>query len=274
MSRFSASWLALREAYDHRATATAPLFAIRAALADRRPLRALDLGAGSGAAIRLLAPLLPKPQEWLAVECDPTLVAEGRRRCAESLPAGVRVRWKGDDLARTDTLSRLLHRPVDLVSASALLDLVSRSWLAELVAILAASRTLLWTRLTFDGRIHFFPPDPFDRRLVALLCAHQRRDKGFGPAVGPEAVTTLAELLAPLAGRMVTASSDWRLGPRDRAIQEILFDLWAEAAASMAPQEAEAITGWRHRRLTHLRAGRSHLTVGHRDLAWLPGSAA
>lgn len=271
---FSAAWLDLREPYDRAATAREPLAAVRAALAAREGLRAVDLGAGTGAAIRTIAPLLPRPQHWIAVERDPELVAEGKRRLAAGLPAGVRVEWREIDLATPEGLARAVPEGTHLVAASALFDLVSGSWLEALAGLLAARGAILWSRLTVDGRIGFDPPDPFDPRVVELFRAHQRTDKGFGPALGPEAPEVLRKLLAPLPGRIVEAASDWELGPADVALQEELIPGFAQAAAEMAPGETAAVGAWRQRRRTHLARGRSHLRVGHRDLARIPPPVA
>jgi hypothetical protein len=54
-------------------------------------------------------------------------------------------------------------------------------------------------------------------------------------------------------------------------LQRRIIDGWAEAAAAIAPEQAELVQGWRARRLAHVEAGRSRLIVGHKDLAaWLP----
>lgn len=271
---FSVAWLDRREPYDRAATAPAVLAAVGAALAGRSPIRAVDLGAGTGAAIRTIAPLLPVPQHWLAIEREGELGAAGRERLQGALPNGVEVAWRQLDLAAPGGLARAVPAEVDLISAAALFDLVSRSWLQGLVDLLVARRAVLWSRLTVDGRIGFDPPDPFDARVVALFRAHQRTDKGFGPALGPEAPEVLRQLLAPLPGRIVEATSDWRLGPGDRALQQELVIGLAQAAAAMAPAEAAAMAGWQARRLAHLAQGRSFLCIGHCDLAWLPPSVA
>lgn len=269
---FSAAWLDRREPYDRAATARQVLAAVGAALAGRSPIRAVDLGAGTGAAIRTIAPELPVPQHWLAIEREAELVAAGRGRLAGALPPGVEVEWRQLDLAAPGGLARAVPAEVDLVSAAALFDLVSRSWLRTLVDLLVARHAVLWSRLTVDGRIAFAPPDPFDARVVALFHSHQRTDKGFGAALGPAAARVLRQLLASHLGRIIVAASDWRLGPGDGALQRELIAGLAQAAAAMAPAEAVAIAGWQKRRLAHLAEGRSTLCVGHCDLAWLPPS--
>lgn len=266
MSAFSAAWLSLREPADARAAAA--VLAVRLRRQLRPPLHILDLGAGTGALLRQLAPRLPRPQLWRLVERDPALVAAGRRRLAR-LPSGVRAVWVEADLRAG--LGPHLEPPPQLITASALLDLVSEAWLAELAAALRAlGGTAFYARLTFDGRIRFAPPHPWDARIARLLCAHQRRDKGFGPALGPRAWLWLAHHLPGLC----TVSSPWRLGPEAGELQRRLIRAWARAAAEQAPGEGDGIAAWCRFRLRALARGEGRLWVGHRDQLWLPRSGA
>src|SRR3954469_19825963 len=116
------SWLALREQADSAARSVELTRAVGAALREERPLRILDLGGGTGSNVRYLSPRLPVPQQWLVVDRDPDLLAQ--------VPApGVH--------RHVDTLCRNLGSLDDpslfsgrhLVTSSALLDLVSDSWL-------------------------------------------------------------------------------------------------------------------------------------------------
>jgi hypothetical protein len=195
------------------------------------------------------------------VENDPSLVTVGTSRC----PGATYLRA---DL-RHD-LDRVLAGPLDLVTASALIDLVSGVWLERLVAGVAARRCALFLALTYDGSIELGPADPFDGRLVELVNRHQRRDKGFGPALGPAASAVLVGLLSGLAGEIRRGASPWPLTASDVALQRALVSGWADAAAEVAPDEGPAIAGWRDRRLGWITEGRSSMRVGHEDLLWLP----
>ena len=122
------------------------------------------------------------------------------------------------------------------------------------------------------------PPDPTDAAVAELVNRHQRTDKGFGPALGPDAVPALRRLLADAPGELLVERSDWRLGPGDREIQSALLAGYAEAAASISPSLAAEIAAWRDRRARLVAEGASGLTVGHLDLlfpaAAQPGSRA
>ena len=260
---FPAAWLALREPYDARAAADRLVDRLSAWVAPRGGPHVIDLGAGTGSTLRRLAPRLPAGQRWTLVEIDPVLIAAG-----EAELAGAAARYRRLDL-RTG-LEVLGDEPADLLTASALLDLVSAAWLERLVALRRDLDCALYASLTYDGGIGWRPPDPGDEEIREAVGRHQRTDKGFGPALGPDAAPMLQRLLVRTEGTIELARSDWRLGPADDGIQRALLDGYLEAAADAAPPRAEAFRDWRQRRLRHVEAGRSELTVGHLDLLYLP----
>jgi SAM-dependent methyltransferase len=269
---FSPDWLALREPYDAMAVDHGLLKALTAwALARPDGLRVVDLGAGTGANLRRLAPLLGPGQRWTLVEVDTALVAAG-----EAFPpvGDVEVRYRRLDLARD--LDRVGEDgPVDLLTASALLDLVSEDWSRRLAALRSRLGCALYASLTYDGRVAWSPEDPADSAAHAAVDRHQRTDKGFGPALGPTAVGTLGRLLGTAGGgRSRTAASDWRLGVDDTEIQRELLRGYASAAEAVEPRRADVFRAWRHRRQEQLLAGASELLVGHRDLLFLPATPA
>src|SRR5471032_2528549 len=77
MSEFAADWLRRREPFDADARDKELARRFDAALGSGRsvPRRIVDLGAGSGANFRALAPLLGGDQDWLLAENDPLLIA-------------------------------------------------------------------------------------------------------------------------------------------------------------------------------------------------------
>jgi hypothetical protein len=255
---FTADSLRLREPVDAAARA-AELAASFARPVETR-LRVIDLASGTGANMRYLAPRLGGAQEWLLIDHDPALLAA----------AGGTARTLTLDLARS--LETLPLEECDLVTASALLDLVSARWLERLAARCAAARVGVLFALTYDGRIEWSPSDPGDERVRSLVNRHQRTDKGFGPALGPNAAAAAAERFSELGYEVRTARSDWDLGPSDAALQLALLADWTRAAAEVAPEEKASLQDWAGRRRALLAIGRSRLRVGHVDIAgWLAG---
>lgn len=263
MESFSPDWLALREPADHAARASDVTAEVAARL-RRRPLtRALDLAGGAGSNIRYLLPRLPQIRHWTLVDHDVALLDVARR----TLQPLARAHHVVIEMRRLD-LTDLAALPLDgcaLVTSSALLDLVSASWMASLARRCRQARVDVLCTLSYDGRIACEPHEADDERVRALVNAHQRTDKGFGPAVGPDAVR-VAE--AAFAGwETLVSTSDWQLGPGTEALQRELVTGWAAAARAIAPDEADRIDAWRSRRVAHIDAGHSRIIVGHQDFA-------
>ncbi len=260
MSGFSAEWLALREPYDGKARSAAVREAALAAVAGLDPVAIVDLACGTGSTLRALAPLLPARQTWRLVDNDLSLLA----RAADSArPARAQATATSIDLARD--LEAALDGAVDLVTTAALLDLVSEAWLERLAVECAARRLPLYAALSYDGRIAFAPQDPLDAAIVAAVNAHQRGDKGFGPALGPQAAATAIARFEALGYAVRHDAADWVLGPDDRAMQTELIAGWAGAAREFGAPLFEEIAAWLTRRRAHLAAGRSSIRVGHVD---------
>src|SRR5436309_15876556 len=113
--------------------------------------------------------------------------------------------------------------------------------------------------------------DGHDDEVRQLVNAHQRRDKGFGDALGPTATDRAERILTNAGYHAERDRSDWVLESADeRELQRQLIEGWAGAATDVAPAQARAIQDWRSRRIAHVDAGRSRLIVGHEDiLGWM-----
>ncbi len=266
------SWLALREAADVAARSTALAQAIADALPGDRPLQVLDLATGTGSNVRYLADRLPSPQQWLVVDRDPGLLAEvpGRMRVwARASGCDLAVETRRADLGALADAGLFSGR--HLVTASALLDLVSESWLRTLATRCRETGAAALFALTYNGESRCLPADAEDETIRALVNRHQKTDKGLGgPAAGPDAAAFAARCFSAAGYHVRRESADWMLPPHARDLQRRLIEGWAEAAAEIAPERASSIGAWRDRRLAHVDSGSSHVVVCHEDLAaWL-----
>lgn len=280
---FDAGWLDLRAAADRaaRAPRLEALAAdwLRARAGGARTLRIIDLGSGSGANAVHLAPRLPGPQRWTLIDHDAGLLARAHPACAG-------LRTADGKAVSVDTLCRDLRLPAgaladaDLVCASAVLDLVDAAWLDALAAACAAAGCALLATLSVDGRWRFVDTagrtsgvDADDDFVRVAFNAHQRRDKGLGPALGPDAAAALAGRLRARAFTVESMPSPWRLDLGDPAharLAHALADGWRDAASAQCPQHGGRIAAWHARCVgARLRPGMV-LEVGHVDLLALP----
>lgn len=275
MSEFSAEWLSLREAADHRARSVPLREAVTARFGGLPDIHITDLGCGSGSNLRALAPHLGPVQHWRLVDHDAALLqaAEAALRAwadeAHTRPDGalelrsagrqVTVSFLQADLA--SDLDQVLDRPADLVTAAAFFDLVSVDWIARFVAASLARRRPLYTVLTYDGEEVWKPPHPADAAVLAAFHAHQARDKGFGPAAGPSAAQRLRAGFEAQGWRVDLARSPWRLDAGDGGLIRALAEGAAQAVGETGRLAPETLAGW----LASRRAARA-CEIGHVDL--------
>jgi hypothetical protein len=289
MTESLSTWLELREPADAVARSTALTRAAIAALGYHDRVTVLDLGSGTGSSVRYLAGYLPPQQRWLLVDRDPALLEEVRVRTSSwATVRGYQIGRDGDELTirsrrmdccietRCLDLGGLadpqLFADRQLVTASALLDLVSETWLSALASHCRASGATVLFALTYNGRFLCSPVEPEDDRIRELMNRHQRAsDKGFGAAAGPEAVECADRCFGAVGYHVRREASDWVLLPDTQELQRRLIAGWAHAAREIAPDQAAMVESWLARRLAHVEAHRSRITVCHEDFAaWLP----
>ena len=245
MSGFSPDWLTLREAADDRARNAD----LRRAFLDALPPSPaiIDLGSGTGSTARALG---IAGARWTLTDNDPALLAEAGRRVPGALIRQV-------DLAAD--LDAVLEPDADAITASALFDLVSEDWIGHLAR--AAGGRIVYAALTFDGTEAWTPDHPADLDIARAFDAHQRRDKGFGPATGPMGASVLARTLEAQGYTVTLAPAPWRLERhRDAALMDALAEGVA-AAAEEAGCDRQAARDWLSARRSATRC-----TVGHLDL--------
>jgi SAM-dependent methyltransferase len=257
LSGFSVQWLSTREPYDRAARNSAVLDGLAAAFAGASAVRVTDFGCGTGSTMRAVSPRLPARQSWRLVDNDGGLLDAARK----ATPPGANVTTVAIDLARDIEQA---FGACDLVATSALLDLVSATWLDRLVEHLVRLSRPLYAALSYDGMVALAPKTHYDEIVIAAVNRHQCTDKGFGPALGPDAAQIALERFRHAGFAVLEGRSDWQFGADDRDIQIEMLAGWADAAGEIGI-DPSIIEGWLQERRDHVRAGRSHMRVGHID---------
>lgn len=276
MSGFSPEWLDLREAADRRARNAEIANAVAARFALREELTVLDLGAGTGANLRAIATLLPKRQNWVLVDNDRSLTevathmlsrwADIARRDGNTL----HLSKDGSDIAVTfivadlaDAWAGLPEAGTHLVTASAFFDLVSEDYIGALARRVSTIGAAFYATLTYNGLERWIPHRPADNQVAANFHSHQMRDKGFGPAAGPLAATTLADAFRLNGYIVLEGESPWQLDRSDRMLIDELVRGHAIAATEAGGIDAKTIVGW-------INVPRTGAVVGHTDTFAVP----
>jgi trans-aconitate methyltransferase len=246
---FSQSWLGLREPADAAARA--------ADLVDLlpKPVHVVrDLGCGTGSMARWLAPRLETPQHWILADRDPKLL---HYATSHVRVPGVTVEGALSDVTAL-TVGDL--DGTDLVTCSALLDLLTESEIDALVAVLAsAGATALFT-LSVAGEVSFDPALPQDAAVASAFDAHQRRTVGERRLLGPDAPAYAVKAFEKAGATVVTRPSPWRLGAEHPALTAEWLRGWVGAARDQQP--SLELDGYLEARSAHLPS----VSVGHVDL--------
>lgn len=271
-SPYSPQWLGLREGADATARAAELIDPLRAHLADGEKTVVRDLGCGTGSMGRWLAGLLPGPQHWILHDQDPELLrhAATTMRVTASDGGAVTVDTELRDITR---LSAADLADTDLVTASALLDLLTADEVERLArACVGADCPALFT-LSVTGRVELTPADPLDDTVAAAFDAHQRRETDGRRLLGPDAADTAAEAFSRHGASVQVRPAPWRLGADERALTARWLRGWVGAAVEQEPERAGEFEAYLDRRLSLAATGGLRVVVGHSDLLALPAVA-
>ncbi|MHC2998430.1 SAM-dependent methyltransferase [Microbacterium sp. HJ5] len=261
----SADWLTLRAPADAAARSTA--LARRAARLMRPPITVHDLGSGTGSMMRWLAPLLPGPQTWVLHDWNPALLAHAARESAHDADgAAVAVETRVAELGHLRP--RDLHG-ASLVTASALLDVLSADEVEAIVRACVDAGAPTLFALSVTGRVALDPVDPGDRVFQAAFDDHQRRTVDGRRLLGPDAPAVVAGMFRAAGWAVRATDAPWRLGPAQRSLIAQWLDGWLAAAVEERPALREWAVEYARTRSAQLTAGDLRVVVHHEDvLAW------
>lgn len=259
MSGFSPEWLRLREPLDLAARNNDVEAAFLSAL-PAKGARIMDLASGAGSTMAALAERAGAESRWLLTDNDPVLLDVAKRRFPD-------VQTRRIDLSAD--MSALPFRDADGITTSAFLDLVTEPFLKDLVEQVTRAGRPFLASLTYDGRAACSPADPLDEEIRLAMNDHQKSDKGFGPALGPDAAGAAEALFRKAGYRVVSGTSDWRAGPGSTDFLRELIAGWTTAASETGVDD-ERLAAWHRRRLAEIEGGAFSVVVGHVDFAAVP----
>jgi len=263
--RYAPEWLQLREPADANARALDLLDPLRIRLANlprgKAGIVVHDLGCGTGSMGRWLAPRLDGAQHWVLHDRDPYLLHFAAVASPKAAADGSRVtvETRRGDVAR---LTPDALNGASLVTASALLDVLTREEIDALVdACVGAGCPALLT-LSVAGRVELSAEDPLDTEIQDAFNDHQRRDG----LLGPDAVDVAAEAFEARGATVKLHASAWRLGEAEAALTAQWLRGWVGAAVEERPELASRAKTYLEARLAAAAAGELRVAVHHTDL--------
>jgi hypothetical protein len=218
---------------------------------------------------RWLAARLAGPQHWIMYDRDDELlshaVADSPHVAADGAPVTIETRRRDITRLGPEELAG-----ADLITASALLDMMTSEELERLLVSCAGAGCPVLIALTVTGDVDLSPADPFDRCVADAFNAHQRRTTGTRRLLGPDAVGAAVEGFTLLGFDVLLRESPWLLGPDRGALSSTWFDGWLSAACEQQPELRATADSYARRRLAEAAAGRLSVTVHHLDLLARP----
>jgi hypothetical protein len=260
MTRVTPEWLALREPADAAARATDLVDHLHHLTAGRPQLVIHDLGCGTGSMGRWLAPRLPGSQHWILHDRDADLLAHAK---AEMTGAHLSVETRQSDITR---LTRDDLGDAALITASALLDMLTAEEVERVVAGCATVGCPTLLTISVVGRVEFTLPDLLDAEIAEAFNAHQRRTTGGRHLLGPDAVDATVDAFQRRGATVLTRPSPWRLGADQPGLIVEWFDGWLTAACEQRPDLAGPAMAYAAWRRADAVAGRLGVVVDHCDL--------
>jgi hypothetical protein len=263
----------LREAVDGAARSADLLERVRHMVGEDRPTVIHDLGCGTGSMGRWLAPRLSSSQHWVLHDRDVDLL----RRASADFPreavggAAVTFEIRHSDITRLGAHGEGTELSgATLVTASALLDLLTAEGLERLVAACAATAAPVLITLSVTGVVDLAPGDPLDGRIAEAFNEHQRRSTAVGRLLGPDAFQAAVEAFRRAGAEVLVRPSPWRLDASHAGLVARWLAGWVGAAGAVRPDLRAAAGSYLRRRLAALRAGDLGVTVHHSDLLAVP----
>lgn len=257
--------MTLREPVDAAARSADLVERLVRLFAGRDRLVIRDLGCGTGSMGRWLSPLLPNPQHWIMQDREPDLLGHVYMGVTSTAPVTVETRL-GDlggvtaaDLAGTS-----------LVTASALLDILTVGEVDRLAAACVEARVPALFTLSVLGEVELSPAEPFDAEITAAFNEHQRRVQDGRRLLGPDAPAAIVESFEKRGAEVRVAPSPWQLGGDHGELTVEWLRGWVGAAVEQRRELATTAASYLRQRLDAVEAGRLGGRVGHVDVLAVP----
>jgi hypothetical protein len=226
---------------------------------DGSDLEIIDLGAGTGANQRWLAPRLPFRQRWIHLDHDPAI--------SRSVPQPDHTMIIDESV---EALGRLLSSRSGgrrLVTCSALLDVLTTDQIFHVCHAMIDKRVPALFSLTVTGTLDVTPTDPDDQLLLAAFNDHQRR----GGRAGPDATSVAREALQDGGFRVLCQQTPWQLSAASgRGFVEQVLRERLDAVVAHDPALSSAATAWLDLRRVQLDLGVLRIDLGHCDILAVP----
>ena len=156
----------------------------------------------------------------------------------------------------------------DLVSLSALSDLLSKNLIRKLFSKIAQNKYIYFS-LCFNGKIKWSPTNEFDKYMENNFNKHQLQDKGFGIALGKNSPEYIELTAKKKSYTCMKKDSSWRIGStteRDKLFQKRYLKIMLNTLKKDTITDKNILKSWYLKRMQKIKLTSSKLVVGHSDI--------
>ena len=285
---FNIQWLKERFAFDCQARNQEVEQACLQLLNSKKEINILDLGAGSGSSFLYLSEKIPQSQHWTFVELNGELAAAALERIAENAgqqnlkierPDKKLSLKRGNKVITIEViqgsfleLEELVDlRKYDLATAAAVLDLLTRPMLEDLLKKLAYVQVPLLATINYAG-MAFDPVDPADKKYVDLYGMHMQREQAFGQTLGPDCTDAMLRFCDARNQKAMSGKSNWLVNPEATTMHRFLLEYMSSAIPEMLADEpgGALFNKWLKEKQVLVEQQRLSTRVFHFDVLVLP----
>ena len=155
-----------------------------------------------------------------------------------------------------------------IISYSAAIDLMSKSSIANSLSNMKKNNILFYS-LCFDGKVKWLPSNHFDKYILSFFNKHQTTDKGFGKALGYQAIDYLTMKAKKLGYEVTKKESTWNIvnfNEKDKYfMRRYVLDI-KKALYHMEGIDRSMLSEWYLNKKECIDHKKLKLCVGHKDI--------
>ncbi|MBR8838400.1 MAG: hypothetical protein DSM106950_31455 [Stigonema ocellatum SAG 48.90 = DSM 106950] len=240
-----AKWLELRIPYDAKGRNSIVEASCQEYLKQRKQLKIVDLGAGTGANCRYYLSKISQNQEWFLVEqnqelleiaFDRLMVWAEENRYDSQLQNSILVL---NNQVYKITIHRIIGSILDLENlidlntfdlavANAVFDLFSENQFQTLLKCLKKYQLPLLSTLNYTGT-NFIPQTEEDSNFIKYYDQHMQRLQDFGRGMGLDCGSSMWEAMKGIGMKVLQGESPWEISSDDPVFLQLLLGFMEES---------------------------------------------
>ena len=283
-NKFSSSWIEMRQAYDMKARSTL-LVEYLNTMPNVDNINLLDLYCGSGSFLAWSIKNNINFRKCILIDYDIKHLKQIKKNLKSVITPSQKIRSNTNNLNLIieDTKEIISNIEIkkddcqkykgnydefDLISFSAVLDLMSKSTINNLLKKLKRHCTIYFS-LCFNGKVKWTPSNAMDKYILSFFNNHQTSDKGFGLALGFKSIEYISKKARDENLEISIKDSPWiikNLTEEDKIfMKRYILDI-KKSLFHMEGMDRTALTIWHKQKKYEIENKKISLYVGHNDI--------